>query len=115
MQAGGKSIVRSVSVPLARHVGGYGIGAAEKAHGLIGEVGSNVEQHASVGWVFLPCAGPWDGTPAVEGRFEMHDPAHRIFAYEFIECLKVTVPASVVKRNQVRAFFRGQPHELGDL
>src|SRR5580658_1675132 len=78
-------------------------------------MGSNVQQHAALGRIFLPGAGPRNRFPAVEGRFQVNDAAHQIFTYKFIECLKVAVPTAVMKWDQMDAAGLRKRHQLGNL
>ena len=98
---------------LGTDVGGDGFRSAEKGHGLVEQVGREIEENAAAGTRLLtPGAGLGSGTEAIVSRFETNDAAESACGDGLAEGLEIGVEAAVVVDGEDAVLLLGQLEEF---
>ena len=97
MQDHVKGVVHRGSFTLDPHVGTDGLGLAEEHHGLVDQVRSEIEEHATAGFGTLAPGVVFElGTEAVEVRLEENDPPQFAVGDQALKGKEVAVPAPIL-------------------
>ena len=98
---------------LGANVGGDGFGSAEKGHGLIEQVGREIEEDAAAGTgFFAPGAELGSGTEAIVSRFETNDVAENSSRNGLAEGLEIGVKTAIVIDGEDTVLLLGELEEF---
>ncbi len=108
-----ESVVGGETAALGADIGGDGFRSAEKGHGLVEQMGREIEEDAAAGTRLLsPGAGLGSGTETIVSRFETNDAPESACRDGLAEGLEIGVEAAVVVDGKYAVLLLGQLEEF---
>ena len=108
-----EGVVHPGALALHTHTSPHRLGNTEEHQGLVHQVRSQIEEHASAGSTVLPPGvQPGQLAKAVVVGFEHHQPAQPIAVEQFAHRQKVTIPSPVLVNAEQSPTRPGQLDQL---